>query len=1057
MKIKNTNFLFAENPNPMWIFDPTDLTIKEVNDAACVLYGYSKEEFLGLTIADLRPEDEVPRLMKEVSKRIDSFSNAGIWTHRKKCGELFYVRVHSHPISMEGKKFKLVVAYDVTNKIQYREELEMLLDNSLDGIMLTSPEGSIYRANNAACQILGMSEEEVIGLGRDGLVDKDEKLQKALQRREKTGEFSGELTFIHSSGQKIPVELTSSVFKNLQGQSRTSIIFRDITQRKQTEQKLKDVIDHSTNLFYRHDVNHVLTYVSQQSEEFLGCSPEKAIQNWSEFITEHPVNKKGIKHTQKAIETGETQPPFELQLKKITGEKIWVQVHEAPIVEDGKTVAIVGSLTDITRQKKYENQLQESLERYHYASKATNDAIYEWDIKNDQHHFGEGFKEIFGHNTVKESISLKEYTDFVHPDDHPSALKSLNKALKDPSQEHWRHEYRFENSIGEYAHVIENAHIIRNNEGVAVRMIGAIRDVTKQKELEQLLDQAYSVGRIGVWELDLKNNNVFWSTITKELHEVEPDYEPELETAINFYKEGKNRALIQEAVSYAIEKGVPWDEELLIITAKGNERWVRAKGEPEVIEGQCRRIYGIFQDIHERKEAHLNMLDALQERQRILERITEAFFAVNKEWTVTYWNHQAEKMLGLTRTDALGNNLWKLFPEAKKLGFFQQYKKALEQQIPVNFEEYYPPLNAWFEVHGYPSKDGLSVFFRDITSRKNNQIELKQAYKEKETILESIDDGFFAVNRDWIVTYWNNAAERKLETPRDMILGQNLWEVFDDAIDLPSYTNYHRVMNKRISIDFEDYYAPLDRWYDISAYPSKEGISVYFKDITQHKKSEAQLRESLKEKETLLAEIHHRVKNNLAVVSSLMMLQSFQEDDESLKEKLNDSVSRIKTIGNIHELLYKSESFSKLNLDENIKKLVDDIALTYQPVSSININFNVQKIELNINQAIPVSLIVNEVVTNMFKHAFVGKEKGNIWISLSEKNETIYLVLSDDGIGLPVDLNISKNPNSLGMQLIDTLAQQLEGEFKYETTDGKTNFKLTFTKKEVKGSGSNLM
>lgn len=203
MKIKNTDFLFAENPNPMWIFDPTDLTIKQANDAACDLYGYSREEFLALTIADLRPEKEIPKLLKEVSKSVDTFSNAGIWTHRKKSGELLYVRVHSHPITMDGKKFKLVSAYDVTNKIQYREELEMLLDNSLDGIMLTSPEGKIYRANNAACQILGMSEEQIKNKGRDGLVYSDDKLQLALKRRNQTGEFSGELTYIHNSEKNI--------------------------------------------------------------------------------------------------------------------------------------------------------------------------------------------------------------------------------------------------------------------------------------------------------------------------------------------------------------------------------------------------------------------------------------------------------------------------------------------------------------------------------------------------------------------------------------------------------------------------------------------------------------------------------------------------------------------------------------------------------------------------------------------------------------------------------------------------------------------------------------
>lgn len=1057
MNIKTADFLFAENPNPMWIYDPSDLSIKQVNEAACDMYGYAREEFLALTIADLRPESEIPKLKEEISKQVDRFNNAGIWTHRKKNGDLLYVRVLSHLISQEGIQYKLVTAQDVTNKIQYRQELDMLLENSLDGIMLTSPDGRIYKANKAACQILGMSEERIINVGREALVYNDDKLQQALNRRKETGEFSGELTFIHSSGRKIPVELSTSVYKNPKGQLRTSMIFRDITERKETERKLQDIVNHSTNLFYRHDTNHILTYVSPQAEEFLGCSPEEAKQKWTEFITDHPINQKGKKHTEKAIETGKTPPPHQLQLQKKTGEQIWVRVNEAPVVEDGQTVAIVGSLTDITQQKQYEQQLQESLERYHYATKATHDAIYDWDIVNDQHHLGEGFNDIFGHDTIKEYFPLVEYTKFVHPDDHPEAQQSLNKTLSDSTQNHWSHTYRFKISGGEYAHVIENGYIVRNEDGDAVRMIGAIRDVTKQRKLERLLDQAYTMGRIGVWELDLENDELYWSAMTKELHEVEPDFEPDLETAFKFYKEGKSRNIIQEAADKAIEEGIPWDEELHIITGNGNTRWVRTKGEPEMVDGQCRRLYGIFQDIHERKQAQTKMLEALRERKRILERITEAFFAVDDDWTVTYWNSQAEEILGLSRTDVLGHNLWEKFPEAKELKFFQQYKRAFEQQIPVSFEEYYPPLDAWLEVHGYPSSDGLSVFFRDITDRKQDQIELERAYNEKETILESIDDGFFTVNRNWVVTYWNKAAERMLKTSRDIILGKNLWDVFDDATDLPSYTNYQRVMNEGISIDFEDYYAPLGRWYDISAYPSEEGISVYFKDITHQKQREAQLQESLKEKETLLSEIHHRVKNNLAVVSGMMQLQIFGEEDETLKQKLHESINRIQTIGSIHELLYQSDSFSRLNIDDSIRKLVRDIASTYQPAINVEINFDLQTIDLNINQAIPASLIANEVVTNAFKHAFDEKDQGKLWVTLTEVNNTISLQITDNGKGFPADFKATDSPSSLGLQLIDTLAQQLEGEYTYESSDGKTYFKLTFKKADLKGSGSALL
>jgi PAS domain S-box-containing protein len=134
---------------------------------------------------------------------------------------------------------------------------------------------------------------------------------------------------------------------------------QNITARKEIELKFRSVVEHSTNMFYRHDTDHVLNYVSPQAQEFLGYPPEEAKQRWTEFITDHPKNKEGFKHTQRAIETTETQPAYPLQLQKRDGEKIWVQVNEAPVVENGKTIAIVGSLTDITDQKESHEQLKQ--------------------------------------------------------------------------------------------------------------------------------------------------------------------------------------------------------------------------------------------------------------------------------------------------------------------------------------------------------------------------------------------------------------------------------------------------------------------------------------------------------------------------------------------------------------------------------------------------------------------------------------------------------------------------------------------------------------------------
>jgi len=216
------------------------------------------------------------------------------------------------------------------------------------------------------------------------------------------------------------------------------------------------------------------------------------------------------------------------------------------------------------------------------------------------------------------------------------------------------------------------------------------------------------------------------------------------------------------------------------------------------------------------------------------------------------------------------------------------------------------------------------------------------------------------------------------------------------------------------------------------------------------------LRESLKEKETLLMEIHHRVKNNMAVVSGMMQLQALEEEDINFQKKLYDSVSRIKTMAIVHELLYQSKSFSSLDFSENLKKLVSVVTDTLNEETTLNLEFNCENLTLNVNQAIPCSLIVNEIITNTLKHAFNGVDEGTIRIDLSEQNDRLKLVIRDDGSGLDeaVDSGNIDNSSSLGIHLIDTLSRQLEGSYEYKPIESGTLFQLEFDMNEVKGTGN---
>lgn len=188
----------------------------------------------------------------------------------------------------------------------------------------------------------------------------------------------------------------------------------------------------------------------------------------------------------------------------------------------------------------------------------------------------------------------------------------------------------------------------------------------------------------------------------------------------------------------------------------------------------------------------------------------------------------------------------------------------------------------------------------------------------------------------------------------------------------------------------------------------------------------------------LLKEIHHRVKNNLNVIIGLLELQSQNIEDLSVKEMFRESINRIRSMAIIHEYLYRSDNQSKIDLSVYIESLADNLLLVYaENKRELLINYSLDNLLVDFDIAIPIGLIVNEVVTNSIKHAFFDKEKGRIDITLEKKDHNINLIIKDDGIGIPVNFDIENN-KTLGLQLVKLLVNQLNGKYKIYREEGTT-------------------
>lgn len=228
-------------------------------------------------------------------------------------------------------------------------------------------------------------------------------------------------------------------------------------------------------------------------------------------------------------------------------------------------------------------------------------------------------------------------------------------------------------------------------------------------------------------------------------------------------------------------------------------------------------------------------------------------------------------------------------------------------------------------------------------------------------------------------------------------------------------------------------------------------------DVTAFRETEYELNKAQEEKTVLLSELHHRVKNNLAIISGLMEIQAGNEQDKRVQTRLNSSVGRIKSLANMHELLFESKSLTRINFGLNLEKIMATLSDRYQDIADITrVIMEIKPVKMNINQAHPCSLILNEVITNVFEHAFHLSSEGSIYLKLYSKGKDVHIRVEDDGSGLPPNFTTDRNMHGLGYNLIETLSNQLNGSFEYSPgRDGKgTCFDLRFRLEDIKGTAN---
>ncbi len=319
-------------------------------------------------------------------------------------------------------------------------------------------------------------------------------------------------------------------------------------------------------------------------------------------------------------------------------------------------------------------------------------------------------------------------------------------------------------------------------------------------------------------------------------------------------------------------------------------------------------------------------------------------------------------------------------------------------------------------------------------------------------ILKSMGDALIVTDKKRNITKINSASLKMLGYKEDELIGSSLSDVIVGRKDLADADTNSSIVIENLETSFKTKagsYIPVNLSKTIvSGNSGRLQSHVYVaSDITEFKKSEKLIKESLQEKEILLSEIHHRVKNNLAVISGLLQMQRWKSEDAAAKAVLQDSQLRVKSIALVHEKLYQSANLSGIDYERYVTELVEGINQTFKDSDKkINFNVDVEPLLISINQAIPCSLLINELVVNIHKHAFNGVEKGEVLVKLWKEGQDVHLMVKDNGRGLH-ELPGKSNEQSLGMSLVDTLAAQLGGTFE-AYNDGGAIFEIIFALEE---------
>jgi len=465
--------------------------------------------------------------------------------------------------------------------------------------------------------------------------------------------------------------------------------------------------------------------------------------------------------------------------------------------------------------------------------------------------------------------------------------------------------------------------------------------------------------------------------------------------------------------------------------------------------------------------SYATALNQVQEREQwlftTLTSIGDAVMATDIEGRITFLNPIAERLTGWSQGEARGKESTQVFHivnEDTRAPVENPLVRVLRDgtvvglanhTILIHKDETERPI----DDSGAPIRDakgnllGAVLVFRDISERKEREQLTQEANRRVTEILQSITDGFCALDAQWLFTYINPQGERILGRTHKELIGQSLWEALPAALDAPFASHFHQAVTERVPVRFEAHYPPLDAWLEIRAFPLPEGgLSVFFQNITARHRYEQEILTLNQRLQKAMEETHHRVRNNLQMIAAMVDMQKMEYAQTVPTEELTRLSAHIRTLGAIHDLLTEQAKKDGQAHFLSVKEVLDKLLpMLQQTAPTRHIRFEIEDAILPTRQATSLALITNELVTNAIKYG-----KYEIRIDFTVQDNVGALSVRDDGPGLPEEFDPVRSAHT-GLALVENLSRwDLRGLTRY-TNEGNSGACVTVTLPLVAPSG----